>query len=117
MPGLVKTGLKLIMGISAIVGAIWTGGFGFSQKVNSFFSHEREEVEKMVDKKILATEDKAMAVRRADLEGIHGRFELLAQQQGTIIQQNYQVIKLLKEVKSESTVKWIRASDDKVSRY
>jgi glyceraldehyde-3-phosphate dehydrogenase/erythrose-4-phosphate dehydrogenase len=110
----IKTGAKVILGVAGILAAAWVSGWSGSNAINSIFKDQREEVEKIIDKKILAVEDKAMAIRIADLNGINGRFDTIVQQNGTIIQQNYQVIKLLKEVKSDSITKRWKQGDQVV---
>ena len=114
MSGWLKTGVKLVLGIALILSGAWVSGFSGSNAINKIFRDQREEVEKIIDKKILAVEDKAMAIRIADLNGINGRFDVIVKQNGTIIQQNYQVIKLLKEVKSDSITKRWKQGDQVV---
>lgn len=112
----VKRGAKFILGVAGVLTAAWLSGWSGASSINSIFKEQREEVEKIIDKKIVAVEDKAMKIRVADLEGINGRFDMIVKQNGTIIKQNYEVIKLLKEVKTESITREYEPGDRVVSR-
>lgn len=97
MKTLALRALKWIVAVGSILGGLYLSGFGGATAIYNLFKTERAEAEIMMEKKIDEREAKIMAVHRSDMDGLHGKIDLLSKQNSTIINQNYKMIEMMKK--------------------
>lgn len=88
--------------ISASIGlliAAYTVGWSGALTLHNLFKTERVEAQQFVVEKIQEAESKWNSIRQADLDGIHGKMDILIKQNNLIISQNYRTRKIIEDKK------------------
>lgn len=89
---------KLWKFVSAAVGilvAAYTVGWSGAVTLHNMFKAEKAEAERFVIEQVSTVDAKWSAIRTADLDGIHGKMDILIGQNNLIISQNYRTRKLV----------------------
>ena len=95
MKDLASKAFKFIAASIGVLVAAYTLGWSGAITLHNLFKTERVEAQAFVVGQIASTEQKLMEIRRADLEGIHGKIDILARQNDTMIKQNTEILKRL----------------------
>jgi hypothetical protein len=95
MKDLANKAFKFIAASIGILVSAWVMGWSGAIALHSMFKTERVEAQNFVNSKIVETETKWNAIRRADLDGIHGQLNILVEQNKLIISQNYRTRKMI----------------------
>jgi hypothetical protein len=92
---LVSKALKFIGASVGVLVAAYTVGWSGAITLHSMFKAEKAEAEMFVTTRVDNFESKIMAIRKADMEGIQGKFDILIAQTNLIIAQNYKTRKVV----------------------
>lgn len=84
--------------IGVLVGA-YTLGWSGAITLHNLFKTDRVEAMHFVENKILESEAKLMAIRSADLDGIHGKMDVIIRQNENLLGQIQKTQRIFKEVK------------------
>jgi hypothetical protein len=93
--------IKAFKFIGASVGLLvtaYTLGWSGAITLHNLFKTEKAEAVQYVEGRIAEQETKFMAIRQADLDGIHGKMDILIDQNKLIISQNYRTRKAVEKV-------------------
>lgn len=96
--------IKAFKYIAAALGTLVTAyavGFSGATVLHNLFKTEKAEAYQYVDSRIQSSESKLMEIRKADLDGIHGKMDILINQNNLIISQNYRTRKAI-ELKGQN---------------
>jgi hypothetical protein len=95
MKDLAVKAFKFIGASIGVLVAAYTIGWSGAWTLHNLFKTERAEAQAFVVDKLHETEDKWNKVREADLDGIHGKMDILIDQNKLIISQNYRTRKAI----------------------
>lgn len=96
MKDLAVKAFKFVGAIVGVLATVYGLGWGGAVAVNTFFDSKLAKAEYRIEQKIDDRESKIMAVHRSDMEGLHGKIDVLSGQNKTIINQNYKMIEMMR---------------------
>lgn len=97
MKTLLVKGFKYIAAVAGVLASVYGVGWTGALAVHSMFKSQTADAEIRIEKKINEREDKIMAIHRADMDGLHGKIDLLSKQNSTMIKQNFEIMKLMRK--------------------
>ena len=97
MKALAVKGFKYIAAVAGVLASVYGVGWTGALAVHSMFKSQTAEAEMRIERKIDEREAKIMAVHRSDMDGLHGKIDLLAEQNKTMMRQNFEMIKLMRQ--------------------
>lgn len=97
MKELAVKAFKFMGAVAGVLATVYGLGWGGAIAVNTFFDSKIAKAEGRIEMKITERESKIMAVHRSDMDGLHGKIDLLSEQNSTIIKQNYRMMEMMKK--------------------
>lgn len=88
---------KYIAAVLTVLGGLWASGWAAGITLNALMDSKMAKAEIRIGQRIDEREAKIMGIHKAEMDGLHGKIDILIGQNQTIINQNYRTRKIIEE--------------------